>query len=343
MNKINKIIEDFENNTGHTVLYVTISGSKLYGTNSESSDTDYKGIFLPSKESVLLKTDKDTYSENTNNSKEKNSSEDIDFTLHSVYQFFNLLKKSETGSVDMLFSMFREDTIVYENKYFTNLMKNNYKSFLNKDMKAFVGYALGQAKRFGIKGARYDELRNFVQYFESIPIKPQENLKLGTVFDIIEQELETKQYKYIKTLMAPGPRSNRVQPDIKYLVVLGKMFSGDITFDYFLDKINEQFNQFGNRTKTIADTESKTDFKALSHSLRIMKEVFELVETGFIQFPLTYADEIKQVKSGNCNVEEVIDNIQNNLDSIDYKLETSHLPNKADEKLINELLLSFYL
>lgn len=338
---IEKYIKEFEESTGHKVVYVTLSGSKLYGTDSETSDSDYKGIFIPSKESVLLKTDQDVYTRDTNNTKEKNSADDIDFTLHSVYQFFNLLKKSETGSVDMMFSLFRKDTIVFEDKEFTTLIKNNYPSFINKNMKSFVGYALGQAKRFGIKGARYDELRDLVKVVDNIAY--DEHWKLRDIFDILEDSITDHEFKYISTLMAPGPRAkNAKHPEIKYISVLGKMFSGDVTVDYFIARVHEQFDQFGNRTKTIADTESKTDFKALSHSLRIMREVNELIDTKYIKFPLTYADEIKAVKSGNCNVVQTIAEIEDSLYNVDFKLLTSDLPDEPDNGLINQLILGFY-
>ena len=121
------------------------------------------------------------------------------------------------------------------------------------------------------------------------------------------------------------------------------MFSGDIRIDYFIQKVNEQFNQFGNRTKTIADTESTTDFKALSHSLRIMMEVNELLETSFIKFPLTYSNIIKDVKSGNCNVYEIINTIEESLSMTDTLLENSDLPSEPNNELIKKLLLSFYI
>ncbi len=103
---IQEVIKEYEKKTGHKVVYVTKSGSKLYGTDTPASDTDYKGIFIPTELSVLMKSDPDSYTKDTNNTKEKNGAEDIDFSMHSVYQFFNQLAKSETGAIDTLFSMF---------------------------------------------------------------------------------------------------------------------------------------------------------------------------------------------------------------------------------------------
>ena len=103
--EVEQVIKDFEEKTGNRLVYLTKSGSKLYGTDTPLSDTDYKGIFIPRKRDVLLKRDISSYTHDTNNTKEKNTSEDIDFSVHSVYAFFNQLQKSETGAVDTLFSM----------------------------------------------------------------------------------------------------------------------------------------------------------------------------------------------------------------------------------------------
>jgi len=55
--KLTEILKSFENEYNAKVVYVTIYGSKLFGTDNANSDTDYKGIFIPSKKDVLLKRD----------------------------------------------------------------------------------------------------------------------------------------------------------------------------------------------------------------------------------------------------------------------------------------------
>ena len=329
-------IKKIEEQHNVNVVYLTLSGSKLYGTNSENSDTDYKGIFIPNVNDVLLRKDPKSISFTTGEKDSKNSKDDIDFTLHNVVDFFNMLKKSETGSMDLLFSMFRNKTIVFEDSNFTDLIKKNYKNFLNTNMKSFIGYALGQTKKFGIKGARYDELDSFVKSFEN-SYKVSSSEKIGNIFDELADFI--CDYNYIKFVTAPGPKANRVQEDIKYISVLGKLFSGDVTIEYFFDRINNLYRQFGNRTKTIAKTEAKTDFKALSHAYRVAIEVKELLETNFIKFPLKDSEYIKAIKSGKVSLEAVVDQVQDILEDIDNLLLTSSLPEKPNSKELDKLLL----
>lgn len=71
MKDVQKIIDDFEAEYRARIVYITVSGSKLFGTDNANSDTNYKGIFIPSREDVLLKKDIEHFNYNTN-TKEKN-------------------------------------------------------------------------------------------------------------------------------------------------------------------------------------------------------------------------------------------------------------------------------
>lgn len=319
------------------VVYCTYSGSKLYGTNNANSDTDFKFIFVPKKVDVLLKQDVEHIDHSTNKTKNKNGKNDVDFDGYSIYKFLKLLEKSETGAVDILFSMFREDTIVHEYEKFTGPIKDNYKSLLNRNMKSFIGYALGQSKKFGIKGARYDELNDFTDIVKSF-VGKQDKLELS--FDSLEKVIKAKQYKYIKLVEAPGPRGSGSYRDIKYISVLGKLFAGSIRANEFYEKVIAQEAQFGNRTKTVAETDDKVDWKALSHAYRIAAEVKELLETGFITFPLLEAELVKDIKYGRMEVEATVNLIEETLSAVDSLLETTTIPESSDRVYMNIFLLS---
>jgi len=334
-----ELLKEFEQNTGNRVVYLTKSGSRLYGTDTPESDTDYKGIFVPPKMSVLMKNDIDHYTRDTNNTNEKNGADDVDFQLHSIYKFMDLLKKSETGAVDMLFSMFREDTIVYQDEEFTKILKENLPLILNSQMKAFIGYALGQTKKFGIKGDRYNDLIDFVKGMETYS-KHIKDEKLSKYFDDLGTVINARDYKYIKIVMAPGPRGSGDYKDIPYVSVLGKLFSQDVTFGYFLERISLLESQFGNRTKTISNTKTKTDYKALSHALRISLEVEELLKTSFIKFPLHNASYLRAVKQGEVDVEVVVNQIEETLGNVDILLENSTLPKETNSEFTERVILS---
>jgi predicted nucleotidyltransferase len=68
----------------YVLLYVTQSGSKLYGTDTSTSDTDYMGLYVPSKYALYTNTWLDEVKSDTSNSKQKNTKEDVDCSLKFV-------------------------------------------------------------------------------------------------------------------------------------------------------------------------------------------------------------------------------------------------------------------
>ena len=134
MINIKELIDNFESQYNSKVIYITQYGSKLYGTDNPNSDTDYKGIFIPNKIDVLLKRDIEHYNFNSNSSNTRNTKDDIDLQLFSIYKFFSLLKKGETGAMDILFSLFRTDTQEYNDKNYTDIIKENYQKFYNRNL-----------------------------------------------------------------------------------------------------------------------------------------------------------------------------------------------------------------
>ena len=332
---IKKLINNFEEKHNCKVVYVTQYGSKLYGTDNPNSDTDYKGIFIPNKNDVLLKRDIEHFNFNSNDENSKNSKDDIDLQLFSIYKFFNLLKKGETGAMDILFSMFREDTQVYNDKEFTSIMMENYKKFYNRNLHSFIGYCVGQSKVYNVRGERFNELHLFVEYFNAL-VKEQGSEKLESMFSAVEEIFQENNYKYIKFIMAPTSRGSGEAKEGRYIEVLGKRFLGTVTVKYFAEKITDMEEQFGNRARASA---KGVDFKALSHAVRVINEVEELIDTDFILFPLKNRAYITSIKEGNESLEDVMEYLDRELTIVQDKLEKSNLAEKSDEVFINNLLL----
>jgi hypothetical protein len=332
---IKTLIKNFETKENCNVVYVTQYGSKLYGTDNPNSDTDYKGVFIPSKKDVLLKRDLEHYNFNSNNDNKKNSKDDIDLQLFSIYKFFHLLKKGETGAMDILFSMFREETQFYNNREFTTIIVKNYKKFYNRNLHSFIGYCVGQSKVYNVRGERFNELHLFVEYFTPIA-KEQSSAKLESLYPNIEILFKNYNYKYINFIMGATSRGSGVDKEGQYVEVLGKRFLGTVTVGYFLERIIEMEAQFGNRAKASA---KGVDFKALSHAVRVISEIEELIDNDFITFPLKNKVYVTSVKEGNETLENVMDYIDEKLTIVQEKLERSNLPERSDELFMDNLLL----
>ncbi len=337
--QIEQFIQDFETQYNYRVVYVTQYGSKLYGTDNPNSDTDYKGIFIPNRDAVLLKKDIEHYNFNSNESNTRNSKDDIDLQLFSIYKWFTLLKKGETGAMDILFSLFREDSQIHLDPDFATIIKENYQRFYNKNLHSFLGYCVGQSKLYNVRGERFSELHRFVTYFNAL-VKEQGSDKLLSMYPQIEEMFAEDKYKYIQFISAPTSRGSGEAQDGIYVEVLGKRFLGTVTVAYFSEKITEMENQFGNRARASA---KGVDYKALSHAVRVIDEVEELIDDGFITFPLKNRVYITSVKEGRESLEDVMNYIDQKLNVVQEKLANSDLPERSDEAFMDEILLRFVL
>ncbi len=94
--------------------------------------------------------------------------------------------------------------------------------------------------------------------------------------------------------------------------------------------------QFGNRTR---DASVGVDYKALSHAVRVINEVEELIDDKFITFPLKNRVYITSIKEGNESLESVMAYLDIKLDEVQKKLEESDLPKKSNEAYIDNFLL----
>jgi predicted nucleotidyltransferase len=64
-------------------------GAHLYGTATPDSDVDYKGIFLPTKEELLLGRVPKSHNYSTGREESRNTKNDIDIELYSFYYLIN--------------------------------------------------------------------------------------------------------------------------------------------------------------------------------------------------------------------------------------------------------------
>ena len=145
------------------ILFETISGSKLYGTHSESSDTDIKGVFLPSIEQLVLERASKTFVSSTGSKNDRNASVDIDKSYYSLQYFLQLVSKGETNCVDILFADTNEECVLKTSPIWEKIIANKEK-IVTKNIKAFVGYCKSQAIKYSFKGDKLNNYQSFLDF-----------------------------------------------------------------------------------------------------------------------------------------------------------------------------------
>ena len=121
------------------IIFKNLSGSYLYGTNGDNSDKDYKGVFLPELNDLILGKAPKHYTSSTGNNNEKNTSEDIDETYYSLHYFLELAAKGDTNAIDMLFAYTNKDAVIQSSKIWDEIIQNIDK-IITKNVKAYLGY-----------------------------------------------------------------------------------------------------------------------------------------------------------------------------------------------------------
>jgi len=297
-------------------------GSHLYGTNSETSDEDFKGVFLPTKEEVLLGKVPKSYNFTTKpkGSEDKNTSEDIDTEIYSLHYFLKLALEGQTVAIDMLHA---PDNMIMEkdNKGIWDYLVNHRGMFYTKNLKAFVGYARKQAAKYGIKGSRLDAARQVVNTLKRVPL----DWKLDTFW----KTLPVGEHQYF---VEDSPNG------IKQYQVCGKILQSTQKIGYTIEILEKFIDQYGKRA-LLAESNIGIDFKAVSHAIRAAMQIKEIFLNNDIVFPLKEAKFLKEVKLGTLDYNTIVSpRLEGLMDEIEVLSENSTLPSKPDYKFWEEWL-----
>ena len=123
-----------EKSPGSKPLYLVVRGSHAYGTNIETSDTDYAGVFIQSEEDIL-----------GNKYVEQISDDKNDIIIYEIRRFLELLGSNNPTVLELLNTP--EDCVIYKDPIF-DLVLNDREKFISKVCaKSLGGYAKQQISK----------------------------------------------------------------------------------------------------------------------------------------------------------------------------------------------------
>ncbi len=294
-------------------------GSHLYGTNTIDSDEDFKGVFLPSKEDILLNKIPKQFSESTGNNDSKNTKDDIDSELYSLHYFIQLAVEGQTVALDMLHAP--DNMIIEKSDIWDEIVKNKH-LFYTKNLNAFVGYARKQAAKYGIKGSRLNDAKK--------------------VLDFLKASNRFNKYRLMdKWNYLPEGEHIFKHEDVtpRMYEVCGRKLQDTVTIDYAIDAIKLFYDKYGERARQAAENKG-VDFKAVSHALRAAYQVREILINSNITFPLKQAAFLTDVKQGKLHYQKDVAPLLDNLmDQIEELAKESTLPKKVNRKFWDEFII----
>jgi len=344
------------------IIFKSRTGSYLYGTNSETSDIDIKGIFLPNKEDLLLVKAPKHYVFNTSNG-QKNTKDDIDETYYSLHYFFELLISGETNALDLFFAYTNKDAVIYKDSIWDEIV-NNADKLITNNINKYLGFCRAQAIKYSIKGDKLDayiKLKDFINDLVNKNIKDETGawITLGTALKLYLTFNGSIYSDYEKKGKHLGKRAkilNNMFGDHAYIVLMNNketyLMISDILFNFndsiieILHKVNRTIAQYGKRAEN-AKNANGADYKALSHAVRVLFQAEDLLINGKIIFPLSKerTDFIKSIKYNKTNMtyNEIVNYIDNGIKRINEEIfPKSKFQNKVNQNWINTFILNLY-
>ena len=334
---LDKIIKELD--IRGKLVYLSQYGSHLYGLDTPSSDLDFRGIYIPSINDIVLHKDQDEINKEVQIDNNK-----VDVKIFSLQKFIKLCSKADTNALDLLFSLrtradhqWKYEGLVHsvpqEMEYPVRFIYNNRDKLINTNkLESPITYAFKQATKYGLKGERLKVLEDILQLCKEYQSYDFQDIPLYEFIEWADEAIpwDDKHLK-IDILDNKGKKE-------KYLFVCGVQHQFNLSLKTFTERIEEKIDKeyTSERTKSSKDG---NDWKALSHAIRVLVEVQELLETGDIKFPLKNKDFIKDIKLGRVERGIIDEYFNKNLSDIINQVQENKLNWGYNENFWNEFIL----
>jgi hypothetical protein len=312
-------------------------GSHVYGTDHAGSDLDYKGVFIPEADDILLQRAPKT-SINLGTKADphaKNSPDDVDREMFPLHAYMKLLCAGQTIAVDMLWVPQR--FWITQTPLWFELVKQR-DSFTSKNVTAFVGYCKQQANKYGIKGSRMNAAAAAVDLMETFGIGGIGGWKapLGTHGPALKVFAQRTEHVEIET------RRNPAGHEVEHLSVCGKLAPFTSSVDTAMTMYRQLWHRYGARARAAANNQG-IDWKALMHAVRVLYQAQELLATGRIQFPRPECGLLRQIRHGALPYAKVAQMIEDGIGLLDVIKEGSTLREEPNRKAADRFVRTAYL
>ena len=334
------------------LLFSTIYGSKLYGTDGPASDTDIRGVFIPTKEDLLLDRAPQHYNF-------KNSEADESYL--SLHYFLRLLTQGETNCLDMFFSYTNKEALMSTSKEYEELIDNKDK-LITSNVTKYLGYCKAQALKYSLKGDRIQNYEALMQLISKCKnpsgvtletelryqciLGPGASYAMGDPEDYLKNNTHIgRRFKINKSPLGDHAYLLLCDNKERYLMVSGHLFALNANLNTTKDSINKCLASYGKRAINAAE-DNGADYKALSHALRVAYQAEELLTTGAVTFPLQgeKLDMVRAIKFKQTTLtyDQIVERIETKIRLIEHLLTTTKLPAKPDWAWIDSFILRQY-
>jgi len=314
------------------LIYRILHGSRLYGTNTATSDQDFKEVYIPSGRSILLQRIKEARAGGpAKEANEKNQAGDVDTNSFAITKLFSMITKGDIIGCEMIFTP-PQNVLFKDPRY--DLILENKNIFLSRKVDGYVGYCRQQANKYGIRGSRVAAVRGAMEMFASM--MDTGHKKLSEVW--FETSIYARSTEHCEIELI---RNGATDDDMPHFVCCGKKQPITNPIKAAYDCYKKVFDEYGHRALA-AEQNNGIDWKAVSHACRVGEQAVELLMDHTITFPRPNAERLLSIKRGEVVYQEVADYLDSLLIKVEACSKISTLPEKPDHDKIDQLILMFH-
>jgi len=297
------------------------SGSHLYGTNTETSDEDYVGVFIPETKYLigLHNVEQIDESEKVKLESGKNAPESKDVTYYTLAKFCKLALDNNPNILELLFvnqeNIIRINPLKYEDhNHIGEELLSLRKYFVSKLLKSrFLGYAFSQKHKMVIKLENFEKITEATEYLRTI----EEHSNLKFLNDILNHPLFVRK---------------------KDIITVGDVnLQATVTIIKAIQMLGMRQQKFGARKELVEKYGFDTKFA--SHLIRLILEGIELLETGNLIFPLQFKDTLMGIRLGALSLTQIIELSDALEKQVEKLYETSKLPHSPNFKVVEDFVI----
>lgn len=301
-------------NLQNNIILLGLGGSRAYGTDLPTSDTDIRGIAVNSKKNILLGKDFENVVDT-----------ETDTTIYSLNKMFELLRNCNPNTIELL--GLDKDDYIYVNELGQAVLDNKDIFLSNACINTFGGYATSQLYR--------------LQQKTLISLSKEEyNLHISKVLNQMTTKLSEK-YNLNKDIIhfyLDNNKQIKMDMDIK---------------DFPIENIAGILSEFNNTIRDYNKT-SKRNENAMTHGkiakhsmhlVRLYMMAIDLLEKGEIITKRTKEHDLlmdirneKYLDSTGKPNKEFFDIVRDYEDKFEHAKIHSVLPDKPDDKKIEVLM-----
>lgn len=318
---------------GRTILRIAF-GAHLYGTETPTSDLDYKSVYVPNARDILLGRVKGAISAKRPKAEgEKNYAGEIDEEAYSLQRYLGLIAEGQTVALDVLFAPPQSFVDVPEPEW-QEIVANRHR-LVSRKSAAFVGYVRQQAQKYGIKGSRVAAARAALNLLDAGYEEHGSLAKLSILAPIIEPFAGLTDHVVISDQTLPSGT------EIRHLDVCGRKLPYTSSIKNGREILQKLVDEYGRRALQ-AESQQGVDWKALSHAVRVATQALELFGTGRVTFPLPNREHVMAIKQGRLRYQDVAAEIEDLLVVVEEAAARSSLPDHPDRQWIDDFVAHVY-